>query len=636
MSVDVTARAADLDREHVELMRTWSDRPGLIGWLTTVDHKRIAKRYIFTALAFFVLAGLDALVMRLQLAGPEAEVLGPDAYNQFFTMHGTTMMFLFAVPIVLAFGLYLVPLMVGTRNVAYPRLNALGYWVYLIGGTFMWTSFALGIGPDTGWFSYVPLAGPEFSPGKRVDVWAQTVTFTEISALIAAVEIIVTTLKERAPGMTLNRIPLFVWSMLVTAFMVLFAMSTVATASLMLALDRLLGMQFFNPSEGGDALLWQHLFWFFAHPEVYIIFLPATGMVSAVLPAFTRRPVFGYTILVFSLVLTGFLSFGLWVHHMFQTGIPHMASGFFAAASIMIALPSGVQVFCWIATIWSGRLVLRTPLSFVLGFLLLFVIGGLTGVMLAAIAFNSQVHDTAFVVGHFHYVLVGGSVFPLFAALYYWWPKMTGRALSERLGQWHCWLLFAGVNLTFFPLHILGFAGMPRRVYTYVAETGWGDLNLLATFGAFVIALAVTVFMANVVLSRVRGSRAAADPWQADTLEWATASPPPPYNYLRVPIVEAREALWRRTQPPPEVVGLSTEKREILVTTTLDAQPDHRHELPGPAIAPLVAALAIGVLFIGSVFTPWGVLIGAVLLTPALIGWGWPQSVPSQPSAEHA
>jgi cytochrome c oxidase subunit 1 len=633
---DAATRVADLEREHRELMQTWSDRPGFLGWLTTVDHKRIAMRYIVTALAFFVLAGLNALVMRLQLAAPDAAVLGPDTYNQFFTVHGSTMMFLFAVPIVLAIGLYFVPLMIGTRNVAYPRLNALGYWVYLIGGAFMWISFALDTGPDTGWFSYVPLAGPEFSPGKRVDVWAQTVTFTEISALITAVEIIATTLKQRAPGMTLNRIPLFVWSMLVTSFMVLFAMSTVATASLMLALDRLLGMHFFNPNEGGDALLWQHLFWFFAHPEVYIIFLPATGMISALLPAFTRRPVFGYTILVFALVLTGFLSFGLWVHHMFQTGIPHMASGFFAAASIMIALPSGAQVFCWIATIWSGQLKLRTPLSFVIGFLLLFVIGGLTGVMLGAIAFNSQVHDTAFVVAHFHYVLIGGSVFPLFAALYYWWPKMTGRMLNERLGQWHCWLLFAGVNLTFFPLHILGFAGMPRRVYTYVEETGWGDLNLVATVGAFVIASAVGVFIANTVLTRMRGALAGADPWQADTLEWATSSPPAPYNYLRVPIVEAREALWQRSSPAPEVVGLATDKREVLVTTAFDAEPDNRHKLPGRSIAPLFAALAVGVFFIGSVFTPWGAVLGAALLTPALIGWGWPHAHEPEPVAKHA
>jgi cytochrome c oxidase subunit 1 len=617
--------AAELERERAELLESWSDKPGLLGALCSVDHKVIAKRYIVTALAFFALAGVSALVMRSQLAVPENDLVGPDMYNQLFTMHGTTMMFLFAVPIVLALGLYFVPLMIGTRNVAFPRLNALGYWTYLIGGSFAWVSFALGIGPDTGWFSYVPLAGPDYSPGKRVDVWAQTVTFTEISALITAMEIIVTTLKQRAPGMTLNRLPLFVWSMLVTAFMVLIAMSTVATASVMLALDRLIGTHFFNPTEGGDALLWQHLFWFFAHPEVYIIFLPATGMISALLPAFTRRPVFGYTLLVFALVLTGFLSFALWVHHMMVTGIPHLATSLFTAASIMIAIPSGAQVFCWIATIWSGKLVFRTPLQFTIAFLLLFVLGGLTGVMLAAMPFNHQVHDTAFVVAHFHYVLVGGSLFPIFAALYYWFPKFTGRLLSERLGQWHCWLLFAGVNLTFFPLHLLGFAGMPRRVYTYVEEVGWGDLNLLATAGAGVIAVSTLLFVINAAVSSRRGALAGPDPWGADTLEWATDSPPPPYNFVRPPVVEGGAALWDRSAAAPVVVGLATDRREVIVTSTFDARPDNRHELPGPAIAPLFTAIAVGVFFIGAVFTPWAAVVGAALLTPALIGWGWPR-----------
>jgi cytochrome c oxidase subunit I+III len=620
----MSAADTDLERERRELRTTWSDIPGVLGALASVDHKVIAKRYIVTSLVFFALAGIDALVMRTQLAVPENGLVGPDLYNQLFTMHGTTMMFLFAVPIVLALGLYFVPLMVGTRNVAFPRLNALGYWTYLIGGSFLWVSFALGIGPDTGWFSYVPLAGPEFSPGKRVDVWAQTVTFTEISALISAVEIIVTTLKQRAPGMTLNRIPLFVWSMLVTAFMVLIAMSTVATASILLALDRLVGTHFYNPTEGGDSLLWQHLFWFFAHPEVYIIFLPATGMISALLPAFTRRPVFGYTLLVFALVLTGFLSFALWVHHMMVTGIPHLATSLFTAASIMIAIPSGVQVFCWIATLWSGRLMFRTPLAFTIAFLLLFVLGGLTGVMLAAIPFNQQVHDTAFVVAHFHYVLVGGSLFPIFAALYYWFPKLTGRMLGERLGQWHCWLLFAGVNCTFFPLHILGFAGMPRRVYTYVEDVGWGDLNLLATAGAFVIAASIALFVLNVALSLRRGAIAGPDPWGADSLEWAADSPPAPYNFARPPVVEGGAALWDRGADAPAVLGLATDRRELIVTSTFDARPDNRHESPGPALSPLFAATAVGVTFIGGVFTPWGAVLGAALLAPALIAWGWP------------
>jgi cytochrome c oxidase subunit I+III len=612
--------------ERQQLYETWDEPPGFIGWLTSVDHKSIAKRYIVTALVFFVLAGIDALVMRLQLAQPENALLGPDAYNQFFTVHGTTMMFLFAVPIVEAIGLYFVPLMLGTRNVAFPRLNALGYWIYLVGGLFLWTSFAIGVGPDAGWFSYVPLSGPEFSPGKRADVWAQTVTFTEIAALIAAVEIIVTVLKQRAPGMTLNRVPLFVWSMFVTSFMVILAMPTVATASVMLALDRLIGMHFFNPAEGGDALLWQHLFWFFGHPEVYIIFLPATGFVSTVLPAFTRRPVFGYTVLVFALVTTAFLSFALWVHHMLTTGIPHHGSSFFTAASIMIAIPSGLQVFCWIASIWSGRPVFRTPLLFVAGFVVLFVMGGLTGVMVAAIPFDLQAHDTHFIVAHFHYVLVGGSVFPLFAAIYYWFPKMTGRMLSERLGRWHFWLMFVGMNLTFFPLHILGLMGMPRRVYTYRDELEWGDMNLLATAGSVVIALSVAVFIINSFASLRRGARAADNPWDAETLEWATSSPPPSFNFHPLPGVDGRSPLWSRSADTPYVVGLALDRREMLVTSALDAEPDGRNDPPGPTIWPFYASLAVGVTFIGSIFTPWGAVAGAVLLVPLLIGWGWPKT----------
>jgi cytochrome c oxidase subunit 1 len=423
--------------------------------------------------------------------------------------------------------------------------------------------------------------------------------------------------------------------MLVTAFMVLVAMASVATASVLLALDRLVGMHFFNPTEGGDALLWQHLFWFFGHPEVYIIFLPATGMISALLPAFTRRPVFGYGLLVFALVLTGFLSFALWVHHMMVTGIPHLGTSLFTAASVMIAIPSGVQVFCWIATLWMGRLVFRAPLHFTIAFLLLFVMGGLTGVMLAAIPFNHQVHDTAFVVAHFHYVLVGGALFPIFAALYYWFPKFSGRLLGERLGRWHCWLLFAGVNLTFFPLHILGFAGMPRRVYTYVEDVGWQDLSLLATVGAFVIGAAVLLFMLNVALSLRRGAVAGPDPWGADTLEWAAESPPAPYNFVRPPVVEGGAALWDRSPSAPEVIGLATDRREVIVTSTFDAQPDNRHELPGPAISPLLAALAIGVLFIGVAFTPWGFVAGAVLLTPVLIMWGWPHKKSARRELQH-
>src|SRR5436305_725007 len=402
---------------HARLSRTWGTGPTLFQRLSTVDHKVIGRRYIITAFVFLCLGGLSAVAMRVQLAQPEAKVLGPDLYNQLFTMHGTTMMFLFAVPVMEAFGVYLVPLMVGTRNIAFPRLNAFSYWVYLFGGTFLWVAFILKIGPDAGWFAYVPLSGPDYSPGKRVDVWAQMITFTEVSALAVAVEIIVTVFKQRAPRMTLDRIPLFVWAMLVTSFLIIFAMPAMMVASTMLILDLVVGTLFFNPAEGGDSLLWQHLFWFFGHPEVYIIFIPATGMTSAIIATFSRRPAFGYLALVLSIIAVGFLSFGLWVHHMFVTGLPQLGNAFFTASSMLIAIPNGIQIFCWLATLWTGRPVFKTPLLFVLGFFFIFIIGGMTGVMVASVPIDTQVHDTYFVVAHFHYVLGGGAVFPLIGAV---------------------------------------------------------------------------------------------------------------------------------------------------------------------------------------------------------------------------
>src|SRR5215211_2498634 len=486
-SRDLPDTALDGPELTARLSRTWGTASGPIGALSTVDHKIIGRRYLITTFLFLFLAGLAAVAMRLQLAQPESKLIGPDLYNQLFTMHGSTMMFLFAVPVMEAFAIYLVPLMVGTRNIAFPRLNAFSYWIYLFGGCFLWISFLLNIGPDVGWFAYVPLSGPEFSPGKRADTWAQMITFTEVAALAVAVEIIVTVFKQRAPGMSLDRIPVFVWSMLVTSFLVLFAMPAVMVASTTLILDRLVGTHIYNPAEGGDALLWQHLFWFFGHPEVYIIFLPGTGMVSAIVVTFARRPMVGYLLAVLSLIATGFLSFGLWVHHMFTTGLPQLGASFFTATSMLIAVPSGIQIFCWIATLWDGRPVFRTPLLFVLGFIVIFVIGGLSGVMVASVPLDSQVHDTYFVVAHFHYVLIGGAVFPLMGAIYYWFPKVTGRMLSERLGKWNFWLAFIGFNVAFFPMHVLGLQGMPRRVYTYLPEMGWGPLNRLASVGALIL-----------------------------------------------------------------------------------------------------------------------------------------------------
>jgi cytochrome c oxidase subunit 1 len=615
-----------LERERRELERAWGATPGLRGWLSDTDHKSVAKRYIVTALVFFLLGGVQAALMRIQLARPENTLLGPDAYNQVFTTHGTTMMFLFAVPILTAAGLYLVPLMIGTRSIAFPRLNLYGYYVYLIGGGLLYGGLLLNQGPDAGWFSYVPLAGPEFSLGKRIDIYAQTVTFTEISALITSVEIIVTVFKQRAPGMSLNRMPLFVWAQLVTAFMVMFAMPWVAVASQFLAADRLVDTRIFDPAAGGRPLLWQHLFWFFGHPEVYIIFVPGLGFVSSIVSTFARRPIFGYPVMVLSLVLTGFLSFGLWVHHMFATGIPQLSESFFSAMSMMIAIPTGVQIFCWIATLWSGRPQFRLPLLFVLGFVLVFIVGGFTGVMVASVPYDMQVHDTYFVVAHLHYVLLGGAVFPLFGAFYFWWPKVTGRMLSERLGRWHFWLFFTGVNLTFFPMHLLGLEGMPRRIYTYLPETGWGPLNLVATIGAVTIALSVVLFLVNLVASLRVGAPAGDDPWEAPTLEWATSSPPAPYNFHLIPTVQSRSPLWKRPPDAPVVTGLRSDMREILVTTMLDAEPDSRMRMPEPTIWPLLAAIATGVTFIALIFTPWGLPLGAALITAAFVGWGWPRA----------
>jgi cytochrome c oxidase subunit I+III len=609
------------------LERVWGRAPGFVGWLSAVNHKAVGKRYIVTAGIFFLLAGVQALVMRAQLAQPGLELLTPEQYNQFFTMHGSTMMFLFAVPMMEGIGIYLVPLMVGARDMVFPRLNAFGYWVYLVAGTTLYAAFFMGMAPDAGWFNYPPFSGPAYSPGTGIDFWVTTITFIEVAALVAAVEILVTILKARAAGMSMGRAPLFVWSQLIMAIMIIFAMPPLILASVMLGLDRMIGAHFFNVAAGGDPVLWQHLFWIFGHPEVYIILIPALGIVSSVVIIFSRRPMIGYIPVVASLVAIGFLSFGLWVHHMFTVGLPIMGLNFFAAASMMIAIPSGVQIFCWMATVWKGRPVLAAPMLYVLGFIFIFVAGGLTGVMVASVPFDWQVHDSHFVVAHFHYVLIGGVVFPLLAGFHLWYPKVTGYMLSERLSRWAFWLLFVSFNVTFFPLHELGFRGMPRRVYTYLPDLGWDQLNLLATAGSFVLGLGFVVFAANLFWSAIRGRRAEADPWGGDTLEWATSSPPPSYNFDQVPIVRGRYPLW-------EPAGIAADdiegtalydpehpRRETLGTTILDAEPQFRRYLPGPSLWPLALALALALATIGSMIDLVLVSVGAVLAVVAMVGW---------------
>jgi cytochrome c oxidase subunit 1 len=496
--------------------------------------------------------------------------------------------------------------------------------MFLFGGCFLWVAFMFNVGPDVGWFAYVPLSSLQYNPGKRADIWAQMITFTEVAALAVSVEIVVTVFKQRAVGMTLDRIPVFVWAMLVTSFLVLFAMPAVMIASTTLILDRLVNTHFYDTASGGNVLLWQHLFWFFGHPEVYIIFIPGTGMVSMIIATFARRPVFGYTVIVLSLIATGFLSFGLWVHHMFVTGLPQLGASMFTATSMLIAVPSGLQIFCWLATLWDGRPVYRTPLLFVLGFFAIFVLGGLTGVMVASVPIDMQVHDTYFVVAHFHYVLIGGAVFPLIGAVYYWFPKITGRMLSETLGRWNFWLAFVGFNVAFFPMHILGLMGMPRRVYTYTPEMGWDHLNLLSSAGAAVFAASFALLVANVVRSLRRGEPASDNPWSASTLEWATSSPPPPYNFSRIPVVTHRDPLWADGDNLRVVAGLSVERREVLLTSLADAEPHTREASPEPSIWPLLTAIATTIFFVGSIFTPWAVVWGTPPIAIALIGWFWP------------
>ncbi|HYP75389.1 MAG TPA: cbb3-type cytochrome c oxidase subunit I [Polyangiaceae bacterium] len=595
-------------------------RSTLYDWLATTEHTAIGRRFIATALGFFLVGGVLALLMRLQLATPLAHVMGPDRYNQLFTTHGSTMMFLFAVPIMQGLGLYFVPLMVGARNLAFPRLANFAFWIYLFGGLFLYIALLSNTGPDAGWFSYVPLAGPEHSPGKRVDVWAQLITFTELSALSVAVNLIVTTFKHKAPGLSLDRLPIFVWASLVTSFMVVFAMPAVIIASSCLALDRLVATHFFNPAEGGDALLWQHMFWFFGHPEVYIIFLPGVGMVSEIVVTASKRPMFGYVPVVLANVATAILAFGLWVHHMFATGLPQLGASFFTGASILIAIPTGVQFFCWIATLWGSRPKVDVPFGFVLAFFATFLIGGLTGVMLAAVPINLQVHDTFFVVAHFHYVLIGGAVFPLFGGLTHWFPKLTGRLLSERLGWLSCGLVFVGFNLAFFPQHLLGLRGMPRRIYTYLPETGWGFWNFVSTIGAFTLGLGALVFLFNAARTLRSGARASANPFRAYSLEWALSSPPPRSADRIVPVAASRYPLWLGELG--RVEGLARD--EVLVTRVVDAEPDHVGHAPTPTIMPPITALATAVLIVACLFTPWGLPVGVVLVSLTLFVWFWP------------
>jgi len=528
----------------------------LYQWVATVDHKRLGLMYIVTALLFLVIAGLMASVMRLQLAFPNNHVVGPETFNRLFTMHGTTMVFLVGMPFVAGLSNYLVPLMIGARDMAFPRLNAFGYWIFLFGGLLLYFSYIGGGGlsghgsaPDVGWFAYAPLTSKAFSRGASTDFWILGILVAGIGSVASALNVIVTTICMRCPGMTLTRMPMFVWVMLIDSWLIIIALPPLTAAQVMLLIDRFLGGNFFNTQAGGSAVLWQHFFWIFGHPEVYILIFPAFAILSEVIPIFSRKPLFGRAAMVGAVVAIGFISLGVWAHHMFAVGMTSWSNTFFAASSMLVGIPTGIKIFNWTATMYGGKLRLDTPMLFCCAFLLQFLVAGLTGIMLAVSPFDWQLHDSYFVVGHFHFTLIGGLVFGLFAGMYYWFPKATGKLLCEKLGHWHFWLFVIGFETTFIPMHFLGILGMPRRIYTYAPDRGWDFWNLISSLGVIAQAAAIALFIWNVVDSIRSGEKAGDDPWDGWTLEWATFSPPPEYNFEKLPVVRSSRPLWDLKHP---------------------------------------------------------------------------------------
>ena len=532
-------------RTEVQPYRADWKRGKVAGWITTVDHKRIGLLYIVTSLVFFGLGGILALLMRAQLATPDEKFVTKDSYSQLFTMHGTTMIFLVVVPILAGFGNYLVPLMIGARDMAFPRLNAFSYWMFALGGLVLYSSFlANGGAPKCGWTCYAPLSEKAYTPGNGTDLWILSLHLLTIASFAGAVNFIATIVNMRAPGMSWMRMPLFVWAILTYAVMLVLVLPALSVGLTLLLLDRQVGTHFFIPDQGGSALLWQHVFWFFGHPEVYIMILPAMGMVSEVIPVFARKPVFGYKAIAFSTLGIAFVSMLVWAHHMFAVGMPWGLQAFFMVSSMAVAVPTGIKILNWLATTWRGNLIFDTPMLFALGFIAVFTMGGLSGIFLAAFPVDWQLTDSYYVVAHLHYVLFGGSIFGIFAGLHYWWPKMFGRLLDERLGKWTFWLMFIGFNVTFFPQHMLGLLGMPRRIYTYDHHGAWEAYNLTSTIGSGVMTLGILVFVVNAIRTTRRGARAGNDPWLGDTLEWFTSSPPPPENFAQpVPYVTSARPL---------------------------------------------------------------------------------------------
>jgi cytochrome c oxidase subunit I+III len=622
-------------RRAERLARIWTERPGVLGWLTTTDHKRIGILYFFTALAFFAAGGVEALLIRTQLIGPDRHLLSPQAFDQVFTMHGLTMIFLFVIPMSTgAFGNYLLPLMIGARDMAFPRMNALSYWIYVASGVFMYVSLAIGSAPDAGWFNYVPLAGRDYSPGPGIDFYCLGILFLGISTTAAAINFIVTIFKLRAPGMSLNRMPLFCFAFLAVSFALVFALPPLNVAVGLLELDRRVGTHFYDIAQGGDPVLWQHLFWIFGHPEVYIIILPAFGIATSIIPTFVKRRMVAFPLVALAEILVAFIGFGVWAHHMFATGLASTTAIYFAAASMIIVIPSAIQLFAWLATLITGTPRFETPLLWIVGFITFFIMGGLTGVMFAAVPFDQQVHDTYFVVAHFHFVIFGAAVFPLLGGMYYWFPKVTGRMYHEGAGKLSFWLAFAGTALTFFPIHIAGLEGMPRRQYTYEAARGWTTVNLLETLGSYLLTAGLLLVILNLLVSLRRGARVGNDPFDGATLEWATTSPPPPYNFAVIPAVSSPYPMWDERDREADVrrldrgEGVLDHGHQTPGTTVVDGELDEVLGMPSDSPWPILLAAALSLVFVflltGHVVTA-AVFLGLAGAVTAL--WHWKEAV---------
>ncbi|AHE54702.1 cytochrome c oxidase subunit I [Sphingomonas sanxanigenens] len=623
---DPAVRAA----QEARLRKVWEQPKGIFFYWTDTNNNSVGAWYTLTAFGFMLFAGVLALIMRAQLATPDNDLVSASTFNQLFTLHGSMMMFLFAVPMFEAVSILLLPQLLGARDLPFPRLSAFGYWSFLIGGVFVSGSIFFDAAPDGGWFMYPPLTTDPRLSGIGADIWMLGLSFIEVSSVAAAVELIVGVLKCRPPGMRLNLMPLYAWYILVVAVMILFAFPPLIAGDVLFEMERLLDWPFFDAARGGDPLLWQHLFWIFGHPEVYIVFLPSIALFAMMIPTFARRHLLGYPWIVLAAVGTGFLSFGLWVHHMFTTGLPNISLGFFSAASEAVAIPTGVQIFVFIATLWAGRVVWSTPLLYAVGSLAIFVIGGLTGVMVAVAPFDWQAHDTYFVVAHLHYVLIGGTLLPLFGGLYYYWPLITGKKLSDRLGRIAFWMMFAGANITFFPMHFTGLMGMPRRVFTYPAELGLGGLNLASTIGAYLFASGVAVLVLDLCRSPWR-AKVERNPWNAGTLEWLVQPEDENWGVRSIPLIEKRYPLWDQ----PDFVRNVDEgryflpdaeegRRETIITTVLDARPLQVARLAGPSVVPMVTAVLLGSVFILTTYhLYWPALVGGVLTLGAILYWLW-------------